>query len=526
MTSPGLTVPAPVLGSTVPRLFTAPLVTGPAGPCGCGCPLTPDTSDGFDVERWAADVLGYPLRPFQRWCAIHGLELLPDGRPRFRTLLVEIGRQSGKTSLLAVLASWWQFCRAVPLTLGTSTKLDYAHESWTKACQIIEAAPALDDMRARRWRREANGEQESWSTEGARYKIAPANEEGGRSLTVHRLIMDELRQHHTYAAWGAAVNAGNDIRDFQAWAITNAGDARSVVLNELHDACEADLYRAVPADPRTGMFSWSAPADADPCDPQALAMANPNLGRTMDLDVLLGQARRAVTTGGPLLASFRTEVMCIRAAADAPALDGAAWKRAEVRADLAGTAGRRVACLDVAPDGAHASLVVAAVVQLAEPAGPREVVRVEVAATWTQLAVLRAELPGWVDRVRPYALGWFPAGPASALDAELRDRRKSGRRGWPPRGVRVVQIAAAVPAVCMGLATLVEAGGVVHSGQDVLDGQVLAAQRRTRGDGWVFDRRAGDAAHVDAVYAAAGAVHLARTVPVPRATGRLLVVPD
>lgn len=68
---------------TLPRLFTAPLVTGPPGPCGCGCALTPDTSDGFDVAAWAADVLHAPLRGWQRWLLIHGLELAAGGRPRF-----------------------------------------------------------------------------------------------------------------------------------------------------------------------------------------------------------------------------------------------------------------------------------------------------------------------------------------------------------------------------------------------------------------------------------------------------------
>jgi hypothetical protein len=92
--------------------------------------------------------------------------------------------------------------------------------------------------------------------------------------------------------------------------------------------------------------------------------------------------------------------------------------------------------------------------------------------------------------------------------------------------VRVAEITAAVPAVCLGFAALLAAGAIVHSGQDLLDAQVLAAQRRARGDAWVFDRRAGDPVHVDAVYAAAGAVHLARTVPPRRASAPLTVVAD
>ncbi len=443
------------------------------------------------------------------------------GCPDFRTLLVELARQQGKTTGLAGLVAWWQFCCRVPLVLGTSTKLDYARESWNRACELIEAAPALTPLRGRRWRREANGEQESWSIEGARYKIAAANAEGGRSLTVHRAILDELRQHHSYAAWGAVINAGNDVPDFQAWCLSNAGTDRSVVLNELHDACEQDMARAVPLDASQGMFSWSAPDGADPLDLAALAQANPQLGDSTRTEVLLAAARRAVDTGGELLASFRTEVMCIRQRSSNPAVDPARWATARRPGTLDGASGRVAACVDASPDLAHVTLAVAALVEL----DGLPVVRVEVVDAWDSPAAARAALPALVARIRPYTVGWFPGGPAAALDADLRDRRKTGVRGWPPRGVRVAELGAAAPAVCQGFAALVTAAGVVHSGQDLLDAHVLGADRRTRGDGWVFDRRPG-ASHVDAAYAAAGAVHLARTVPARRRTTALHVVDD
>lgn len=437
-------------------------------------------------------------------------------------MLVEAGRQNGKTRVPSVLASWWQFCDRVPLILGTSTKLDYARESWNAACALVEAAPALTELRGRRWRREANGEQESWSAERCRYKIAPANAEGGRSLTVHRLILDELRQHHTYDAWSASVYAGNAVRDFQVWALSNAGTDASVVLNDLHDACEKFITTGV-GDPDAAMFSWSCEPGADPLDPAALAQANPSLGDGIDAGVLLGQARKAVAVGGSMLAEFLTEVMCIRVGSGSPPLDGRAWAAAAVPAALPREAGRLAACLDVAPDGAHATLAVAA---LELDAGGRERVRVETVAAWDDLEQVRAALPGWIERVRPYVLGWYPGGPAAAVDTALRDRRRAGVRGWPPRGVRIAEITAELPAVCLGFAAAVAGDGVRHSGQDLLDAQVGAAVRRARGDAWVFDRRAGAGAHVDALYAVAGAAHLVRTIPPRRPATRLRVVAD
>jgi phage terminase large subunit-like protein len=510
----------PVSGHLTPRLFTPPLVVGAPGPCGCGCALTDETSMGFAVAEWSTAVLHYPPDPWQRWLLIHGLEVLEDGRPRFRTLLVEVARQNGKTTLLVILALWWQFVCEVEMVLGTSTKLDYAKESWHKSVRVAEAAPALTGQRGRRWTREANGEQESWTTGHARYKIAPSNDEGGRSLTVHRLILDELRQHYDYSAWAASVNAGNAVTNFQVWGITNAGSDRSVVLNDLHDAGElfitwaleqgpgADLA-AAPGDWRTGMFSWSCTDDMDPLDPEHLAVANPQLGHRVDVETLLGAARIAAAAGGEALAKFRTEAMCIRVRSMNLAVDLSAWGRSVEPESLEAYRGRLTACLDVSPDGGHASLVVAAVM-------PDGRVRVEAVASWDNLADVRAKLPGWLERVRPYTFGWFPATGAAALTAEL-GQRKIGRAGWPPRGVRVAEINGETAPVVMSFAALVAERQIVHSGQELLTVHLGNAEKRARGSGgeWIFDRKPGSGGHITAAYAAAGAVHLARTLPAP-----------
>lgn len=526
-TAPGSLSDQEVSGHTLPRRWTRPLIVGEPGPCGCGCALTPETSIGFAVTEWASEVLHFPPDPWQRWLLIHGLEVLPDGRPRFRTLLVEVARQNGKTTLLVILALWWQFVVEVDLVLGTSTKLDYAKESWHKSIKIAESALALGRQRARRWTRDANGEQESWSVSGSRYKIAPSNAEGGRSLTVHRLILDELRQHYDYSAWAASVNAGNAVRNFQVWGITNAGTDRSVVLNELHAACEtfltwaddvgheqvAALRSEAPGDWRTGMFSWSCTPEMDPLDPAHLAIANPNLGRRLELDTLLGAARTAVAAGGEALATYKTEAMCVRVPSMNLAIDLGAWGRTAVAGTLEGYRGRLAACVDVAPDGRHISLVVAAVLEDGR-------VRLEVVQTWDSLAEARRELPAWVARVKPYVFGWFPASGAAALSVELADRAKQGkaRVGWPPAGVRLEAIRAEATAVCMGFGALVAELQTVHDpseGQMVLTLHMGNVEKSPRPNNmWVFD--AAEGKHITAAYAAAGAAHLARTIPVPR----------
>src|SRR5690606_36559576 len=112
--------PKKVLGCTVPRLRTPPLRE-----------LTPETSYGFLVIEFARSI-GRPLDPWQEWTVIHACELLEDGRPRFRKVLVLVARQNCKTELLVILSLFWMFVQRMALVLGMSTKVEYAAESWRK----------------------------------------------------------------------------------------------------------------------------------------------------------------------------------------------------------------------------------------------------------------------------------------------------------------------------------------------------------------------------------------------------------
>jgi hypothetical protein len=493
-----------IRGSTVPRLWTPPLRE-----------LTPETSYGFDVIDFARDVLGHPLDPWQEFAVIHAGELLPDGTPRFAVVLILVSRQNGKTELLVVLTLYWLYVERLAMVLGTSTKLDYAKESWRKAVKLARSVRALAAEIPRRGGvRETNGEQElmivNTDRDEFRYKIAASNADGGRSLTVDRLILDELRQHHTYEAWDAMEGTTTAAAGSQIFALSNAGSDKSVVLNDKR----ADGLAAIEAgdvDTDVCLLEWSALPDADPLDLAALAQANPNLGHRKNARRLLRAARRAVRAGGDALTGFKTEHMCIRVNVMDPAIDPTRWRDGLDRGavDTADRA-RLAACVDLAPTGLHASLAVAAVLVDGR-------VRVETVHEWTgpgAASALERELTAWAGRVRPKVLGWFPSGPAAAVAARLADRSKTGVRGWPPRGVTVTEIRGETTAVCMGLAKEVEAGTLAHSGQAMLDAQVDGAEKLPRGDAWVFTRR-GDG-NVDAVYAVAGAVHLARTLPTPR----------
>jgi hypothetical protein len=526
-------LPESARGSTMPRLWTRPLITGAPGPCGCGCALDESTTYGFAVVQFAQTVLRMPLDAWQRWIVIHAGEILPDGRPRFRKLLIIVARQNGKTHLLKVLTLFWLFVDQWPMIMGQSTTLSMAREVWESAQAMARQSPEL--VAEYGTVRKDNNDPHWRAASGAKYKIAASTRRGARSLSVDRLVMDELREHQNWESYNASMPTLNARPYAQAWLISNQGDDTSVVLESLRERgirqmaavlaelgvqqLEPELREALVkarradrddeiTDDEIGLFEYSAPPGAPPDSPAALLAANPNAGDVMrgarvSLRSLISDARSAMEGDLEELAKFRTEILCQRVHALDAALDPDGWALGLVPGTLDDARARLAACLDVAPDQRHVSLVVAA--SLADGK-----VRGEVVASWVNITLMKQELPDLLKKIRPRALGYFPNGPAASVAAAI--------PAVP--GVKVEEIRGEVHEACMGLAELVMAGELLHSGQELLTAHALAAGKLWKGDVWRFGRTGG---HCDATYALAGAAHLARTMPAGPGRPRLVV---
>jgi hypothetical protein len=135
---------------------------------------------------------------------------------------------------------------------------------------------------------------------------------------------------------------------------------------------------------------------------------------------------------------------------------------------------------------------------------------------------MRRALPTALAKVKPRVFGWFPSGPAAAVAADLASPKKRRSVSWPPPGVEVKEIRTDVAAVCMGLDELVNASALVHPDDDLLNTQIGDTQRKDLGRTWVFGQGE-SGGPIDAVYAAAGAVHLARMLPAAPRVRRLIV---
>ena len=133
-------------GYEEPRVYTPPLRE-----------LTPETSLGFLFIEFVENQVRGTLLPWDKWLAIHMLEIIGDfggwWRFRFRKIVILVARQNGKTYLSAYLVLFFAYIMQVARILGTSANLDKAEEVWysvlTEICgdeeQDIPPNPNLID---------------------------------------------------------------------------------------------------------------------------------------------------------------------------------------------------------------------------------------------------------------------------------------------------------------------------------------------------------------------------------------------
>lgn len=453
-------------GSETPRIFTPPLRK-----------LTPKTSLGFALIEFADEVLGMELLPWQRWLAVHALELLPDGTFRFRTVVLLVARQSGKSTFLQVLALFFLYVRGVQLVIGTAQNLDIAEEVWQGAVDIAQNVPELaaeiDDVV------KTNGKKALRLGQGERYKVQAASRRGGRGLSGDLVMLDELREHQKWDAWGAITKTTMARQHAQVWAASNAGDAHSVVLAFLRALAHASLgdpdgsILTVEPEPlendddSLGLFEWSAPPGCDIADRAAWAQANPSLGYTITERAIRSALR---TDPEPV---FRTEVLCQWVDdLDEPVITDAVWL------PLADPSSKPldpvVFAVAVTPSQDAASISIAG--RRADGLAHVETIQSGVGTGWV------------VDRLAELASRWHSAaivldssGPAGSLLPSLNER-----------GVDVTKASTSDYAQACGAFYDAAANGQLrHLDDPVLTAAVRGGRKRPLADRWAWGRKGG-----------------------------------
>lgn len=447
--NPSTRPPGPGLGCEVPRIFTPPARQ-----------LTPQTSLGFEAIQFAEDILGISLFPWQKWLLIHALELHPDGsgRFRFRTVVVLVARQNGKTTLVNVLTLWRMYADYARLVIGTAQNLDVAEESWDSCVELAEgvedtAAEIVDVVKV-------NGKKALVLTDKRRYKVQAANRRGGRGLTADLIILDELREHQKWDAWSAVSKTKNARPKGQVWAMSNAGDESSVVLTHLRTRA-IEQIDAGQVDGAIGLFEWSSAPGAPVTSEPDLLQANPSCGYgTITLDVLLEDA------GTDPEDVFRTECMCQWVTQiDPTRITEAMW---EALLDPGSRmAGAPVVAVVVRRDRSSASLT--AVGRRADGLHHVEWIEAKPGTSWL--------VDRCVGLVRKQRATIVLAGDSVSLEHQLVERKLEPVILGPAERSRAAT----------QFYDQVKSGGLRHTGGPVLTGAVLKARRRVTASGWEWE---------------------------------------
>lgn len=317
-----------LVGSCRPRVYTPPLRE-----------LTPDTTLGYDVCDFSERVVGIEPLDWQRWLLVHALEVVGDLDGewcfRFRTVLVLVARQNGKTFISQILALYFLYVLCVALIIGTAQDVEQAEDTWQETVETIEGIPDLNDQVKKVWH--TNGAKRLELFGGRVYRTKASTRRAGRGKSGDLIMLDELREHQDFKAWGAISKTILARRQALVWCTTNAGDGTSVVLRHLRlvahaaigdpDGIVAAAGDSAPVfegdeDVTIGIFEWSAEPDGDPGDPRQWALANPSLGKT-DLDERSLRSAYQTDTADV----WRTECLCqwVTASVDPPFPEGS-WE--------------------------------------------------------------------------------------------------------------------------------------------------------------------------------------------------------
>lgn len=483
-----------LLGSEVPRVWTKPLRE-----------LTPETSLGYNVIEFAEVQLKIQLFPWQKWLLIHAMELRPNGRLRFRNVIILVARQNGKSLVSVVLSLWAMYVFGVKTVLGTAQDLDTAEEIWQLAVDLVyeedeesgePVRPALYKGAPRRGPVMASGKKALVLKTGERYKVKAANRRAGRGLSGDLILLDELREQQNWEAWGAITKTTMARPNAQVWAMSNAGDITSVVLRYLRakahaplgdpDKLKNDRQLAVYAteslvsadEDDLAIFEWSAAPRADRWDREAWAQANPSLGYIIEEATIASAARTDPDQ------VFRTEVLCQwpSGAVSSVFLDDT-WEKSTVKelTDAHVMETPVWAAVDISSDRSHAAVCFAGWL-------PDGRIAVELVAYKTGTDWLQA----WLEERADLIVGITGQTNGAPISKFLDQLRTAHEKGEGEEGYFPIKVYPWKNQDLTGASGLVFDGvkynRVVHFKQPPLDRAAAMAVPKSAGDSWLFDR--------------------------------------
>lgn len=396
--------------------------------------------------------------PWQQMVADVANEILPDGRPAFREVIVTVPRQSGKTTLTLSQSVERCTARDTPqhVAYTAQTGSDARKKLLNDQVPILEGSPLWKSVR--RVARANDNAGIVWRN-GSRIDVLASNASAGHGRVLDLGHVDEAFDDIDDRREQAMLPAMITKPDAQLWVVSTQGTDASVYLNR-----KIDLGRAAALEGRTSgicYFEWAIPDDADINDPASWWLGMPALGHTQTAEAI-EHARQTMTEG-----EFRRAFGNQRTRSAERVIPEVTW-RVACRDDVAPT-GRLAFAVDVSPDRDWASIAVAGggVVELVDHRG---------GVGWA--------VPRLVDLVVAHGgvVAVESRGPGSALVPDLR-----------AAGVQVVEMSSSdVTQACGAFYDALADGKVsIRTGphHGALDAAASAVIKQPVADAWRWARR-------------------------------------
>ena len=240
-------------------------------------------------------IIDQPLMPWQEFVLKDMLTVDKEGNWIHRTNLLLIARQNGKTHLarMLILAHLikWPSRNILIMSSNRSMALD----TFRQIAYLLESNDHLKGFVKQI--RHANGTESIEMLDGTRLDVVAATRDGSRGRSADFLYIDELREV-SEEGYRAAIPTTRAKPNAQTLLTSNAGDAFSKVLNDLHERCLNRPPKSL------GFYEYSAPQYCKIDDRSAWAMANPALGYTITPEAI----EESIATSP--IENTRTETLC------------------------------------------------------------------------------------------------------------------------------------------------------------------------------------------------------------------------
>jgi phage terminase large subunit-like protein len=444
---------------------------------------TPSLVDGFESSidnllpvielAWSVATPGFKFDDWQVELLRRVTELLPSGELRWRSCLISMGRQNGKSEIVGALGIWALLRKPGAYSVGVASTAEQARLVYDRVQRVIASNPALERRMSKLT--ETRGIK---TLDGSRYEIKASNANTLQGIPVSVGIVDEV--HLVDAKVWDALASGTGARpDTLLVGITTAGDENSELLNRLY----ANADKAIAGDlDRFGAWIWEASEAVVPDDDDELIgllmEANPALqsGR-IDPKLLLDDVRAL-----PKDDIIRYRLNRFIQSGTKTFIPAELWQKCERPFGEAMPQGEFVFAIDRTPDWAHATVAVSVKVD--------DVIYTELVASINkpsleQLIFVCGQLMSHNPR-------------AIIVDGyTLRDLHKELKaRGYPAETATLGDI---VNASSMFYARLARKS-LQHGGDPLLSIQIPRTVRKMVGEGFRVSRR-DSAVEIDAVMA-------------------------